>query len=428
MMPWPLARAADDGAGVAGRTVRGGVLAAPPGDALPGIVLADGAARIPPASVGDRFPGEIVGTIDYAFGGYRLRVDALPALVQGSYEPAMVAPAVTRETLAVATFNVQNLSARERPAKLARLAESIMVGLGGPDLLVIQEMQDDSGAGDDGIVSGARSAQALADAISTAGGPAYAYREIAPLNNEDGGEPGANIRVGFLYRQDRGLAFVERPGGDAATPVSIVTGASDDGASDIGAGDIGGVRLSASPGRIAPDSPAWTASRKPLVGEFTFNGHRLLVVGCHFASKRGDGPQFGRFQPPPRPSEARRIEQARLVRAFAAQALTADPAAHVIVLGDLNDVPGSATLAALTAPEQPGALSDLVDLLPEGERYSYIFGGQSEAIDHLLVSPSLRAATQLVEAVHSNAGTASTYGPPTDHDPLVAHFRLPPPR
>ena len=38
------------------------------------------------------------------------------------------------------------------------------------------------------------------------------FRSIDPINNDDGGAPGANIRVGFLYRTDRGLEFVDRAG------------------------------------------------------------------------------------------------------------------------------------------------------------------------------------------------------------------------
>ena len=56
--------------------------------------------------------------------------------------------------------------------------------------------------------------RALIAAISAAGGPAYEYRQIDPVDDQDGGEPGGNIRVGFLFRTDRGLRFVDRPGGD----------------------------------------------------------------------------------------------------------------------------------------------------------------------------------------------------------------------
>jgi predicted extracellular nuclease len=394
----------DDGAGVARRTTRGGLLAAPSGEAPPLIVLVDGAVRSPPASVGDRLPGPSIGVVDYAFGGYRVRLSELPPIVLGGIEPERAAPA-PRDTLSVATFNVENLSARERPARLARLAERIVDGLGGPDLLAIQEIQDDSGAGDDGTVTGGRTAQALIEAIGAAGGPDYAYREVPPENNQDGGELGANIRVAFLFRTDRGLAFVDRPGGDAVTPVAIVA-------------DTTGPRLSVSPGRLAPGRPAWAESRKPLVGELTFNGRRLFVVGCHFVSRRGDQPLFGRFQPPARPSEAQRVEQARLVNTFARELLAADPAAKLIVLGDLNDGSGSATLAELKGD----LLTDLLETLPEADRYSYVFGGQAEVIDHILVSPGLLMAAPMVDIVHGNA---ELIGAASDHDPVLARFTLP---
>ena len=396
----------ENGAGVTRRTVRGGLLAAPLGEAPPRIILADGAIRTPPASLGDRFPGQTTGIVEYAFGGYRVRLTELPPVVLGGLQPEAAARQ-TGDLLSVATFNVENLSARDRPTKLASLAQTIVEQLGGPDLLVLQEIQDDSGAVDDGVVAGGRSAGTRVEAVRAAGGPAYEYREVPPANNQDGGEPGANIRVGFLFRTDHGLAYVERPGGDAATPVSIVA-------------DTSGPRLSVSPGLLAPSDPAWTESRKPLVGEFTVHGQRLFVVGCHFVSKRGDQPLFGRFQPPARPSEARRVEQARLVHAFARDVLAADPSARLFVLGDLNDVPGSPTLEALKG----GLLTDLVETLPEPEQYTYIFNGQSEAIDHIVVSPGLLAVATKTDVVHGNAEIG---GDSSDHDPVLARFRLPSP-
>ena len=61
---------------------------------------------------------------------------------------------------------------------------------------------------------------------------------------------------------------------------------------------------------------AFTASRKPLAGEFTYNGRKLFVVGNHFNSKGGDEPLFGRFQPPALVTEAQRVQQANLVADF----------------------------------------------------------------------------------------------------------------
>ena len=40
--------------------------------------------------------------------------------------------------------------------------------------------------------------------------PRYDYRQIDPVAHQDGGAPGGNIRVGFLFRTDRRLEFVDR--------------------------------------------------------------------------------------------------------------------------------------------------------------------------------------------------------------------------
>src|SRR5205085_207959 len=96
-------------------------------------------------------------------------------------------------------------------------------------------------------------------------------RQINPVNDRDGGEPGGNIRPIFLFRMDRGLSFVDRPGGDSTTPTTVM--------------DVGGTaQLSFSPGRIDPTNTAWNSSRKPLAAEFVFNGNsqtldHILVSG-----------------------------------------------------------------------------------------------------------------------------------------------------
>ena len=74
--------------------------------------------------------------------------------------------------------------------------------------------------------------------------------------------------------------------------------------------------LSFSPGRVDPTNSAFNASRKPLAGEFTFNGQKLFVIGNHFNSKGGDDPLFGRFQPPTLSSETQRNQQAQIVNNF----------------------------------------------------------------------------------------------------------------
>jgi uncharacterized protein len=127
--------------------------------------------------------------------------------------------------------------------------------------------------------------------------------------------------------------------------------------------------LSLSPGRIQadtsdPDSPrakAFDGTRKPLVGEFTYNKHTLFVIGNHWSCKQADEPLFGRHQPPELVSEAKRVHQAARVRQFVDELLDADPDANIIGLGDLNDFWFSPPLATITTGATPGPT--LLDLM-----------------------------------------------------------------
>ena len=179
--------------------------------------------------------------------------------------------------------------------------------------------------------------------------------------------------------------------------------------------------LSASPGRLLDtnlaNGNAFANSRKPLVGEFEFQGNRVIIVGNHFNSKGGDEPLFGRFQPPTLTSETQRNQQAQIVRQFVDDLLSADPKANVIVAGDLNDFQFSKPLDILT---QGGALSNLYDLLHANEQYSYNFEGNAQVLDHLLVSANLKPLAEL-DVVHINSEFAQQ---DSDHDPLVARFRF----
>ena len=73
--------------------------------------------------------------------------------------------------------------------------------LNSPDIVFLQEIQDNSGPTDDGTVIANVTLTNLANAIQQAGNAseAYSFVEIAPVNDQDGGEPGGNIRVAYLY-------------------------------------------------------------------------------------------------------------------------------------------------------------------------------------------------------------------------------------
>jgi predicted extracellular nuclease len=396
---------ARDGAGAGVRTVRGGIVARRNDFNPERIILDDSLARTPKINVGDHFAGAVTGVLDYSFGDYKLEVTAAPVAVTDG--PGRETTAAARPwQLSVATFNVENLAPTNPQSKFDTLASLIVRNLQSPDLINVEEVQDNTGARDDGTVAADQTVARLVAAIVAAGGPSYEWRSIDPQDGADGGQPGGNIRQGFLFRTDRGLGFVDRPGGDAATPTAVVR----DGHHAV---------LTLSPGRIDPGNAAFTDSRKPLAGEFTWRGRRLIVVANHWNSKGGDQPLFGRFQPPTLVTEPQRVAQATVVASFVKQVRAIDRDANVIVAGDLNDFPWSPPLRALTGGT---GLRDLPARLPLPERYTYDFEGNSEVLDHILLSSALAARPHVYDVVHVNSEYADQA---SDHEPGVVRITLP---
>jgi uncharacterized protein len=396
---------ADDGAAAAVRTARGGIVIRAD-DFNPERIQFDDAVlagSTPDANVGDHFTGPAVGVVDYDFGNFEVELSAPLTTVPDGVTPETTAVAGPKE-LSVATFNVENLGGNEAQTKYDALAGEIVSALKSPDILSLEEIQDSNGATNDAMVDADVTLGRLRDAIVAAGGPTYSWRQINPVDDQDGGQPGGNIRVGFFFRSDRGVTFVDRPGGDSTT------------ATGVAPGPDGEPQLTLSPGRIEPTNTAWNASRKPLAGEFTYRGQAFFVITNHFNSKGGDNPLFGRFQPPVRGTEVQRHQQAQLVNAFVDSILAVDDVTNVVVLGDLNDFEFSQTMGYLT---EGGVLNPLMSKLPQNERYSYVFEGNSQSLDHIVVSDSLFANPFSFDPVHVNAEFANQL---SDHDPQVARF------
>ncbi|MCD0453767.1 lamin tail domain-containing protein [Actinocorallia sp. API 0066] len=365
----------------------------------------------PKLDVGDTLLGTTSGPLHYQnFGGYTLYASAVGTEKDGGIRRQAVAPLPAKSTtVGVATYNVENLAAIDDDAKFARLAEGVVTNLGSPEIIALEEIQDDNGAltTSDPVVSAEQTLTRFTAAIRAAGGPAYQWRQIDPVDDQDGGAPGGNIRQVFLFNPERGVKFVDRPGGDSTTSVQVVKGKWP-----------WDVALSASPGRINPGGAAWRSSRKPLVGEFDFRGRKLFVVANHFNSKGGDQPLHGRNQPPVRSSETQRLQQAQEVNAFVrALSKASDGWAEVVVLGDINDYQFAPAMDALTGNGKD--LKPLITTLPKNERYSYVFDGNSQALDHILVSPSIR--TVQYGMLHINAEFADQA---SDHDPQLVRLPL----
>ncbi|MCB1491794.1 MAG: endonuclease/exonuclease/phosphatase family protein, partial [Rhodobiaceae bacterium] len=395
-------RGGEAGSGILNATVSAG-------DFNPEILLTDDNLVSAPAAVtGDGFASNPVGVMDYTFGYYKLELTSTPTVISGGRTPEVTALAGDSTHVTVATFNVLNLDPSDgdpggAPDQLDSIAGVIVTNLGAPDILALEEIQDNSGPTDDGVTSASDTLTELIDAIALAGGPTYAFAEIPPVDNADGGQPGANIREAFLYNTARVSL-------DAGSLYRIETDAFDAG------GD----------GTLA--EAAYEGTRKPLVGTFTFlpTGDEVTVIGNHLKSKSQDDGLYGENQPPVEVTLAQRVDQATAVHDEVSDILALDPTANIVVLGDLNDFQFSDTLAALANADGGTAeLTSLTDLLLAGEdQYSFIFNGNSQQLDHILVSDNIVANAPAVDIVHSNLDFGFPANYPSDHDPIVAMIDL----
>ncbi|MEN3282892.1 MAG: uncharacterized protein V7607_4032 [Solirubrobacteraceae bacterium] len=365
----------------------------------------------PGVSVSDVLSGATVGPVDYSrFGGYTIAASTLGAVAHKNL-PRIVATAQSAKQLAVATYNVENLAPSDPASKFQRLAEGVVTNLAKPDIVAVEEVQDDTGATDDGTVVANQTLTRLTDAIVAAGGPRYDWREIDPVNDQDGGQPGGNIRVVYLFNPAR-VSFVARGSSSvnrSTTGTAVVK-------------SHGDPALTLSPGRIDPTNPVWTTSRKPLAAEFSFRGRTVFAIANHFNSKGGDQSADGRFQFPAQSSAVQRSGQAQAVHDFVEKVLAIDKKADVVVLGDLNDYQFSPALSALRTGAADGSgtsiLSDLIATLPANQRYTYVFNGVSQVLDHILVSSG--AGSVQYQVVHVNAEYADQA---SDHDPQVVRLQ-----
>jgi hypothetical protein len=62
---------------------------------------------------------------------------------------------------------------------------------------------------------------------------------------------------------------------------------------------------------------------------------------------------------------------------------------------------------------------DLVELLSPGERYTYVFDGNSQVLDHILVSSSFSSRPFQYDIVHVNSEFADQA---SDHEPEVVYL------
>lgn len=434
----------------------------------------DTTALIAPARTFDTITNAPVGGVYFSFGKYQIMIEQQLALQTG-VDPAGNAPPAPFDRAreySIANYNVENLydyrddpndgcdfvgnsgcpgvnppfdyvpaSAAEYQAHLQELAAQIVNDLHSPDIILVQEAEDQDicavaaatlqcGTADnaDGRPD---TLQELALTIAALGGPPYA----AAFDRDGADDRG--IVAAFLFRTDRvellpaaathpilgsqpQVAYRSAPlayNGDVQNPKAL------------------NAALPADVDRSTGTDGDNVFTRAPQVGLFRIwrdgIGASVFVdvylINNHFSS--GPDRRVGQ-----------RREQAAYNAALVAALRAADAEARVVVGGDLNVFlrpddpfrPGSALFPSdQLAPLYDAGLANLYDVLLQeapASAYTYVFQGQAQVLDHQFVTAAQRAELRDVRVAHINADWPAAHSDgargASDHDPLRARYLL----
>ena len=361
------------------------------------------------AKAKDYFNENITGVVTYKNKTYKIDPidpNALKGLLQDgglTREVSKIYP--SEDKLTIASYNIENFSANnnghdETPEeKVDKIANSFIKEVHSPDIITLIEVQDNNGGVNDGTVDGVKSGEKLAQRIKSLGGPDYKYTEIAPVDGKDGGKPGANIRVAYLYNPKR-VTLIGKEKGGSEEAARFVNG-----------------HLEKNPARIDPTSVHFEKVRKSLAAEFEFKGERIVVIANHLKSKLGDDAIYGSNQPSVENTKAKRIEEAKILNAFIKEGLRQNPNLKFVLTGDFNDFEFSDSVKTIVGNE-------LVNLMAEheqGDRYSYFYRGSNQSLDNILISKNIKDKV-VFSPVHINASFMEEHGRASDHDPVVVQI------
>ena len=333
----------------------------------------------PTVAVGDRIEGG-EGVVIYRSGSFQVELSKPVDVTAAPPRPAPVTQLVGEPgKVTVAGVNALNMHPGEAERGEA-LAQRIVDSLQSPDVIALQEIQDNDGPTKSEVVAADETYAMLIRQIKEAGGPEYAWFDIPPKNGQDGGEPGGNIRNGFLYRPDR---------------VNLTENSVE---------------------RIGEGNPAFDNSRKSLVAEFEMDGRRLMVVNNHLASRLGSSPWTADLDVPVIGKAEQRVGQAEAIRAYVDARKAADPELDVLIIGDMNDGTSSPTVQTLA---RDGFKDFTLDIPPE-QRFDYNFRGTLQVLQPVIGTAGLKGRTE-IEMLHESVFTGIKS---SDHDPVVVRIDM----
>lgn len=389
--------------------------------------------------------GPVVGPLDYGFRGYAIYPDGTlgtPLVTPGTLNTMVTTP--TAQEFTVASFNLERFyDTSDDPTKsdvvltptafnnrLLKASIAIRNHLKFPDIVGVQEMEN------------LTTLQALAtqinnDAVANAQ-PNPLYVAYLTEGNDVGG-----IDVGFLIKT------APVAGGAARVAVNSVT-------------QVGAATTWIDP---TDGSTQLLNDRPPLVLDAVVNrgpgaSFPVIVINNHLRSLLGidDNTVSGASTVGDRVRRKRQI-QADFLAQYIQGRQTATPGEHLIMIGDMNNLefndgyqdsldtiagtppPDNQTVVCAACPSTPNTgdgvdqvnpdLVNLVNTPVVAERYSYVFEGNTQNLDHALVSSGLVTDTTARRIEHPridsdypetarNANTTAFRI--SDHDPVVAYF------
>ena len=311
---------------------------------------------------------DLVGPLAYTYGNYKIEPVAMPSITH--QEPIVPEPLVLEEgQYSLMTWNVENLFDIREPHPAS------------PPLPTVSEYK--------------QQITKVAETILTAGAPTIiglqevenigVLEDIAEHDLLVGydylpvlieGTDSRGIDVGFLVRRDRAEVIEE----------------------------------------VQYPAPEGITSRPPLLVKVKLIGTDtvLYVLNNHFTSMSG-GEEA---------TEPRRTAQAEWNVTVMNELLAGDPGALLAVIGDLNSFYDSRPIDVL----RDAGLLHVFERIPESERYTYVYEGVSQALDHILMTDGWDALIDQVKVLRLNAdyaiAPAGDESPikKSDHDPVVVIF------
>jgi uncharacterized protein len=329
----------------------------------------------------------ITGPLDYAYRTYSIALDGQTAPAVSGTCAATPVPAAASGELTVASLNLLQFVAPVPATRLDKAALAILSVLRSPDVLAVQEVDT----------------QATLDALAAKLGPSYkAYLQS--------GNDVSNINVGFLVNTARASVVDVVQYGKAATFV-----------------DPSGQT------QLLNDRP-------PLILRLTAQGIPITVIANHLRSLLESDDTRVQYK---------RRAQAEYLAGLIQAILNADPTTNILSVGDYNAFPfndgyvdvlgtivGRPTpVNQVVTPSLPGTLrsplTNLVNLLPPLERYSYVLDGTAQVLDQMLVNGNLVPRVTRYAYARLNADFPTDFASDakrpervSDHDAPVAYISL----